>query len=62
MGGCTAQTEVAFPLLTQQPQVRFMHRILEILYRCCIDLSMAWLEGSEQRLENVDRIRLVLAS
>ena len=57
-GGCIA--EVAFLLLTQQPRVRFsaflnFFDVPEIYRR-------HWLEKSGQRLENVDRTHLVLAS
>ena len=48
-------TEVAFLLLTQQPRVQFSFPFAELYRRC-------WLEESGQRLENIDRTHLLLAS
>ena len=54
-------TEVAFLLLTQKPQVRFS--AFPKLYLDIADIyRRRWFEKSGQSLENVDRTPLVLAS
>ena len=54
-------TEVAFLLLTQQPQVRFS-AFLKIYFDVTEIYQWCWLEKSGQMLENVDQTHLVLAS
>ena len=54
-------TEVAFLLLTQQPQVRFP-ALPKIYINVAVTYQQRWLEENGQRLENVDRTHLVLAS
>ena len=61
-GGGLQSTEVVFLLITQRPPVFFL-----ATPKIEIDLDteiyrQRWLEGSGQRLENVDRTLLVLAS
>ena len=53
-------SEVAFLLLIQQPQVRFS-AFLKIYIDVAVTYQQPWLEESGQRLENVDRTHLVLA-